>query len=203
MASAIQHLGRSSHNSQTRGRPGLTACMLPGSPAGVAASLAMVPSSAPGSLLSLQEAQRSTGGTEPGALAAAAPLGSSTSKACVAANYSQYVGRSTGSGQCVALAQAASPDIGATHDWKCGEAVQGNTGLQPGAVIATFDGSGRYANATDGSSHAAIYLGQNERGIQVLDQWAGSAAAVRTIVWNNPSGTAANTGSAFYVVRSG
>ena len=81
-------------------------------------------------------------------------------------------------------------------------AVRGNTGLQPGTAIATFDGSARYANATDGSSHAAIYLGQNERGIQVMDQWAGSTAAVRTITSTNPGGKAANTGSAFHVVHS-
>ncbi len=78
--------------------------------------------------------------------------------------------------------------------------MQGNTNLKPGTVIATFNDSDRYANALDGSSHAAIYLGQNERGLQVVDQWAGSAAAVRTIPWSNPGGVAANTGGAFHVV---
>ncbi|MBV8914112.1 MAG: BPSL0067 family protein, partial [Acetobacteraceae bacterium] len=81
--------------------------------------------------------------------------------------------------------------------------VQGNTSLQPGTVIATFNKASRYANALDGSSHAAIYLGQNTTGVQVLDQWAGSRAAVRTIPWHNPGGAAANTGSAFHVVRTG
>lgn len=120
----------------------------------------------------------------------------------VGTDYARYIGRSTGSGQCVALVQAASPSIGPTRTWTCGAAVQGNTGLQPGTAIATFDSSARYANATDGSSHAAIYLGQNERGIQVVDQWAGSVAAVRTIPWSNPSRKAANTGSAFHVGHS-
>jgi hypothetical protein len=69
-------------------------------------------------------------------------------------------------------------------------------------VIATFNASNRYANARDGSSHAAVYLGQNASGVQVLDQWAGSPAAVRVIPWHNPSGVAANTGSAFRVVRT-
>lgn len=119
----------------------------------------------------------------------------------MAADFAQYLGRSTGSGQCVALVQAASPGIGPTRTWKCGPPVQGNADLRPGTAIATFNSADRYANATDGSSHAAIYLGQNERGIQVMDQWAGSAAAVRTIPWNNPSGVAANTGTAFHVVQ--
>ena len=130
---------------------------------------------------------------------AAARLG--TPGGFVAADFAQYLGRSTGSGQCVALVQAASPGIGPTRTWRCGPPVQGNTDLRPGTAIATFNSADRYANATDGSSHAAIYLGQNERGIQVMDQWAGSAAAVRTIPWNNPSGVAANTGTAFRVVQ--
>ncbi|ELY6337408.1 BPSL0067 family protein, partial [Cronobacter sakazakii] len=35
----------------------------------------------------------------------------------------------------------------------------------------TFDGNNHYGNHTDGRSHAAIYLGQDANGIQVLDQW--------------------------------
>ena len=120
----------------------------------------------------------------------------------VAADYAQYIGRSVGSGQCVALAQATNPSIGPTRNWQCGVSVQGNTELRPGTIIATFDSSDRYSNALDGSSHAAIYLGQDERGIQVLDQWAGNTAAARTIPWTNPSGVAANTGTAFHVVQS-
>jgi hypothetical protein len=129
--------------------------------------------------------------------------GSGAGGGIVAAAYRHYIGRVAGSGQCVALVYAATPGIGSTTCWACGEPVQGNTSLQPGTVIATFDRCGRYANATDGSSHAAIYLGQDERGIQVLDQWSGSPAAVRTIRWNNPGGTPANTGTAFRVVRAG
>ena len=126
----------------------------------------------------------------------------STAGGFAAADFAHYLGRSTGSGQCVALVQAASPGVGPTRTWTCGPPVRGNTGLRPGTAIATFNGADRYANATDGSSHAAIYLGQDERGIQVMDQWAGSAAAVRTIPWSNPGGVAANTGTAFRVVRS-
>lgn len=126
----------------------------------------------------------------------------STRGGFVAADFAHYLGHSTGTGQCVALVQAASPGIGPTRNWVCGAPVRGNTSLRPGTAIATFDHNERYANATDGSSHAAIYLGQDERGIQVMDQWSGSAGAVRTIPWSNPSGVPANTGNAFHVVRS-
>ena len=139
---------------------------------------------------------------DPNASAALAVAQAKTGAGFIAADYAQYIGRSVGSGQCVALVQAANPGIGPTRSWQCGVPVQGNTELRPGTIIATFDSSDRYANALDGSSHAAIYLGQNERGIQVMDQWAGNTAAARTIPWTNPSGIPANTGTAFHVVQS-
>ncbi|MEX5383899.1 BPSL0067 family protein [Cronobacter muytjensii] len=58
-----------------------------------------------------------------------------------------------------------------TVAWKRGALVKGNTEIAPGTAIATFDADGRYGNHTDGRSHAAIYLGQDASGIQVLDQW--------------------------------
>lgn len=114
---------------------------------------------------------------------------------------SSYIGQSVGTGQCVALVKAANPSLGPSSGWAAGAPVQGNTTLAPGTPIATFDGANRYANATDGSSHAAIYLGQDQRGMLVMDQWAGNSAAIRTIPWSNPGSVAANTGSAFRVVR--
>ncbi len=117
-----------------------------------------------------------------------------------ASSWNQYAGQSVGSGQCVALVQSADSNVGLTRTWAQGTQVQGNAEIRPGTAIATFDSTGRYANATDGSSHAAIYLGQNAQGIQVLDQWAGSPAAYRTIRWSSATGMAANTGSSFYVV---
>ena len=119
--------------------------------------------------------------------------------ASISSSYSQYVGQSVGSGQCVALVQQADSSVGLTATWTQGAQVQGNTDLAPGTAIATFDGSGKYANATDGSSHAAIYLGQDAAGnIQVEDQWLGHPASVRTIQANGSS--QANSGSAFYVI---
>ncbi len=124
----------------------------------------------------------------------------STGPGFVATSFSQYLGQAVGTGQCVALVQAADPSVGLTATWHQGDSVQGNTALAPGTVIATFNQNGQYANATDGSSHAAIYLGQNAQGIQVEDQWAGHAASTRTISWSNPSGVGADTGSQFHVV---
>ena len=118
----------------------------------------------------------------------------------VTTSFSQYLGQAVGTGQCVALVQAADPSVGLTATWHQGDSVQGNTALASGTVIATFNQNGQYANATDGSSHTAIYLGQNAQGIQVEDQWAGHATSTRTISWGNPSGIGADTGSQFHVV---
>ncbi len=139
-------------------------------------------------------------GSTGGGSGATSATGNGDSIGSAAASWTQYAGQNVGSGQCVALVQAADSSVGLTKTWAEGAQVQGNTQIQPGTAIATFDNSGRYANATDGSSHAAIYLGQNAQGIQVMDQWSDHAASYRTISWNNPGATAANTGSQFYVV---
>lgn len=90
--------------------------------------------------------------------------------AYIASTLSAYVGKSVGNGQCVAYTQKAA-NMPRTVAWKRGALVKGNTAIAPGTAIATFDANGRYGNHTDGSSHAAIYLGQDASGIQVLDQW--------------------------------
>ncbi|WP_216851345.1 BPSL0067 family protein [Acidisphaera sp. L21] len=169
---------------------------------------ALIPSLAPYSLVALQhllgiqEGQFGVAHGDATLQSGVSGTGPVNGRPIVATDIDRFMGRSVGSGQCVALVQAANPDIGSTHCWSGGTPVRGNTNLQAGTVIATFDSGNRYANHTDGSSHAAIYLGQNEQGIQVVDQWAGSTAAVRTIAWNTPGATAANTGSAFKVVES-
>lgn len=137
-----------------------------------------------------------TGASGDGSMVAVSDVGAS-----VATGYEQYLGQKVGTGQCVALVQAADSSVGLTATWSQGSQVQGNTSLVPGTAIATFNGAGKYANATDGSSHAAIYLGQNAEGMQVQDQWLGHAASVRTIAWNGNN--QANSGSAFYVIGHG
>ncbi len=145
------------------------------------------------------DGRAASGRTGSGSSATSA-TGNGDSIGSAAASWTQYSGQAVGSGQCVALVQTADPSVGLTQTWAEGAQVQGNTQIQPGTAIATFDSSGRYANALDGGSHAAIYLGQNAQGIQVMDQWTDHAASFRTISWTNPGATAANTGSQFYVV---
>jgi len=77
----------------------------------------------------------------------------------------QWIGRpSVGTGECVPLVQQATGAPRSTL-WRPGALVQGNTAIRPGTAIATFDSGGHY------TGHAAIYLGQDEHGIQVIDQW--------------------------------
>jgi hypothetical protein len=114
----------------------------------------------------------------------------------IATDYNQYNGQSVGSGQCVALAQATS-DVGLTSTWVPGEQVQGASDIATGTVIATFGEDGTYTN-TPGQSHTAIYLGQNDQGIQVMDQWSGQPAHYRTIPWTTSNQY--ESGSQFYVV---
>jgi hypothetical protein len=87
----------------------------------------------------------------------------------VAANPEKFIGTSVGNGQCVAFARAAA-GIGHTSTWVRGDPVRG-ANLIVGTAVATFGENLRYANDTTGQSHAAIYLGQDAAGIQVLDQW--------------------------------
>lgn len=106
------------------------------------------------------------------------------------------LGRSVGSGECVALVQAwaGAPNTGS---WRQGIKVRGNEHLiTKGTAIATFI-NGQYPS-NDTGNHAAIYLGQNELGIQVIDQWSGQSSHRRTIRWNGQGRS--NDGDAFYVI---
>jgi hypothetical protein len=69
-------------------------------------------------------------------------------------------GHVVGDGECVALVKRAA-HAPPTSFWRRGTLVRGNTELQPGTVTATFDPIGRYGSRKDGTSHAAIYLGQD------------------------------------------
>ncbi|ELY2641294.1 BPSL0067 family protein [Cronobacter sakazakii] len=119
-----------------------------------------------------------------------------------------YIGKSVGNGQCVAFAQRAA-NMPHTVVWRRGALVKGNKNIVPGTVIATFDGNNHYGNHTDGRSHAAIYLGQDANGIQVLDQWIkhdGAGMSIphpvsqRTIYFRHAP-RAENNGDNYYVVE--
>lgn len=114
----------------------------------------------------------------------------------VATRPQRFVGTVTGDGHCVALVRAAS---GAPHTsaWRRGLSARGSQ-LPTGTAIATFNSAGRYANATDGSSHAAILLAEEEAGLRVIDQWVGQPGFERVIRYQGS--TPANDGNAFHQI---
>jgi hypothetical protein len=118
----------------------------------------------------------------------------------IAQDPQSFAGKVVGTGQCVAFVQAAS---GApfTGLWTRSVKVRGAP-VATGTAIATFDANGKYANKTDGSSHAAIYVGQDAVGIQVWDQWLGQPVHPRTIRFQAgaPGVHPVNDGDAFYVI---
>jgi hypothetical protein len=112
-----------------------------------------------------------------------------------------------GNGQCVALIHAVTVIPGASV-WHQGSAVKDNKSLIPGTIIATFDKNGFYGNHTNGTSHAAIYLGQVPSGIIVIDQWKGSTQKFdhppqqRIIYFNHGSAAQkVDQGDQYYVVE--
>ena len=122
--------------------------------------------------------------------------GSGVAGAIVATGYADLLGQNVGTGQCVALAQATS-DVGYTSTWSPGAQVQGDTDIAVGTVIATFGSDGTYTN-TYGQSHTAIYLGQDNSGIYVEDQWLDQVAHTRLIPWTTDNSY--ESGSKFFVV---
>lgn len=109
----------------------------------------------------------------------------------IAANPKKFLDTSVGSGQCVAYVQVAAM-TGQTRAWTRGELVRGAK-LAIGTAIATFDDNGKYISDTNGLSHAAIYMGQDAQGIQVLDQWIGTKKGPDGKVIRVPTGVQART----------
>jgi hypothetical protein len=117
----------------------------------------------------------------------------------IAQNPASFAGRVVGNGHCVALVREA---CGAPHTsrWTRGERVR-NAIVPVGAAIATFGADRTYENRTDGASHAAIYLRQEQGGLVVWDQWRGHATAQRVIRFKGSIGPANNDGDRFYVIE--
>ena len=125
-------------------------------------------------------------------------------------------GRSYGDGQCVALTKAMSPGTPSAATWTRGALVQGNGDIPVGTPIATFnyssgEGSTGYGPPDHpggwyGVSHTGIYLGQDSKGIWILDQFKGSASRVHQITWDQGSGCNMNSAKEcagrYYVVSN-
>lgn len=112
---------------------------------------------------------------------------------------SSFVGQKSGSGQCVEFVRACT-HAPPSSLWKQGEKVRGNTSIQHGTAIATFNAQGVYANNSTGN-HAAIYDGQDSSGIWVYDQWLKQGSVQRRLISFRGSGSPSNDGDAFYVVE--
>lgn len=111
------------------------------------------------------------------------------------------LGKTIGSGQCVAFVEAAAKTPH-TAQWTRGRIVAGDATIAEGTAIATFDPAGTYGNHTDGRSHGAIYVSQVAgQGLAVYDQWLGQPVHQRTIHFRNGTGLAVNDGSQFYVIE--
>lgn len=87
-----------------------------------------------------------------------------------------------------------------TRNWRPGPKVRGRQDIPKGVAIATFQ-NGRY------SKHAAIYLGQDELAIWVLDQWNSQGKVMKRPI-RFPTGKekreikVQNNGDEYYVVDS-
>jgi hypothetical protein len=102
-----------------------------------------------------------------------------------------------GRNECVELVQELT-GVGATATWRRGDFIRDNLTIEPGTAIAIFSDEGTYGSSV--GRHAAIYVGQNEKGIQVIDQWNGQAPIERTLRFENAKGV--NNGNIYYSIMS-
>lgn len=98
--------------------------------------------------------------------------------------------------QCAALTKTLCPNLGMASGWSGGTLVKGSN-IATGTCIATANAPGnkyckvyRMANGNlgcgnpgGGITHTAVYISQNEEGIQVLDQYTDQPPQIRTIPW--------------------
>ena len=118
--------------------------------------------------------------------------------AFIAKDPEKYAGQVVGNGHCVIYVQKTS---GAPHtsEWKEGEKVRG-ADIPKDTAIATFI-DGVYPSHAHGN-HAAIYVGQNDEGLVVWDQWVGQPVHMRTIHFKGGEGSPSNDCDAFSVIET-
>jgi hypothetical protein len=117
----------------------------------------------------------------------------------VSTTHDRHHGKVVGTGHCVPFVREVT-GAPITTQWRRGDPVKGSN-LAPGTAIATFDRNGRYANAVDGSSHAAVFVREDANGISVVDQWVGQPVHERFIRFRAGAGNAANDADRFYVIE--
>lgn len=117
----------------------------------------------------------------------------------VSTTHDRWQRKVVGTGHCVPFVREVS-GAPITAQWRRGAPVKGGN-LAPGTAIATFDRNGRYANAVDGSSHAAIFVRETINGIFVVDQWLGQPVHERFIRFRDGGGDAVNDADRFHVIE--
>jgi hypothetical protein len=120
--------------------------------------------------------------------------------AFVAADPHARFGTVVDTGHCMRHVQVVA---GVTHSstLRRGARVR-DSDVPPGTVIGTFNSAGRYANATDGSSHVAILLTKQPDGLLVVDAWQGQPVHERVIRYRGGEGQAVNDADRFYIVET-
>jgi hypothetical protein len=109
--------------------------------------------------------------------------------------------RRTNRAECVAFLTTAlhAPNVAL---WKPGRPITRGADIPVGTAIATFV-DGKYPR-DDTGQHAAVYLGQNDQGIQVMDQWANLKTkphvSEHTIYWNSTSPKRSDQPTAFSTI---
>lgn len=120
----------------------------------------------------------------------------------LAARPEAFAGEVVGDGHCVGFVKAAA-GAPRTSQWRRGATVRGNPAIMPGTAIATFEADGTYTSRT--GNHAAIYLGQDEAGLWVYDQWRGQPVHKRRIRFEGGEGSMrgskSNDGKLFAVIE--
>jgi len=106
-------------------------------------------------------------------------------------------------GECVRLLQEIIHNMPVTAKWRAGAKVKGNLNIPKGTAIATFF-NGRYPSARHGN-HAALYVGQDEKGIWVIDQFNDERKKFqkinkRPLRFGAPYSS--NNGDLFYVIET-
>ena len=107
-------------------------------------------------------------------------------------------GRPNFCGQCVSFVTTACPTIPVgTHAWKQGDLAKGSKAIVAGTAIATFDSNRNFRG------HCAIYESQDDKGLNVVDQWVEGIESDPHSSQEARFGAAAdqNNGDKFYVIE--
>jgi hypothetical protein len=100
--------------------------------------------------------------------------------------------------ECVGLVKLAA-HAPQTAKWSPGAVVKEHAPTF-GTAIATFDATGKYANIP-GQSHAALFLGMDAKGIDVVDQFRGKPGGKRKIFFNPAADRPVNDANNYRVIE--